>query len=277
MHMENYLFFDVDRTLLDSYDFSIPESALQAIHLAKLNGDHIWLCTGRAPYSLNHILNEDMEGVIFCGGAGILHHDELIYSVQIPKQTVLDTIALARKSRSGLLIQSRERGFQDPISAKRTAWIIEQKRQINAYAAQEVAVLLGGDDLSECSGEGIYKMDVYFEQNSDIDLFRRQIDPAMNFVCMLSSQGNRRNGGEITMPGIDKGKAVRWLTDYLRGDPGRTYGFGDSLNDLSMMQACRTGIAMGNSERELKELADYVTTDLHEDGIWNAMKHFGII
>ena len=81
----------------------------------------------------------------------------------------------------------------------------------------------------------------------------------------------------ITMPGVNKGGALKWLCTQLGADESDAYGFGDSLNDLSMMQACRTGIAMGNSERELKELADYVTTDLHEDGIWNAMKHFGII
>lgn len=275
--MENYLFFDVDRTLLDSYDFSVPESALAAIALAKKNGDHCWLCTGRAPYSLKHVLNDNLEGVIFCGGAGILYHDELIYSVMIPKKTVLETISLAERTGSGLLIQSRERGFQNAVSAKRTAWITEQKKLISEYASQEVSVLLGGDDISLCDGEGIYKMDVYFEEGSDIGRFRREIDPSMNFVCMLSSQGNRRNGGEITMPGIDKGEAVRWLVNYLHGDMRRTYGFGDSLNDLSMMQACSTGIAMGNGEQELKELADYVADGLHEDGIWNAMKHFGII
>ena len=53
--------------------------------------------------------------------------------------------------------------------------------------------------------------------------------------------------------------------------------FGDSMNDITMLQDCGTGIAMGNSTEELKKCADYVTNDASHDGIYNAMKHFQII
>ena len=38
-----------------------------------------------------------------------------------------------------------------------------------------------------------------------------------------------------------------------------------------------TSVAMGNAWDLVKERADYVTTDVDSDGIWNACKHFGII
>ena len=34
---------------------------------------------------------------------------------------------------------------------------------------------------------------------------------------------------------------------------------------------------MGNGTPEVKAVADYVTTDIHEDGIYNGLKHFGLI
>ncbi len=34
---------------------------------------------------------------------------------------------------------------------------------------------------------------------------------------------------------------------------------------------------MGNACDELKEIADYITTDIDEDGIMNALKHFELI
>jgi hydroxymethylpyrimidine pyrophosphatase-like HAD family hydrolase len=34
---------------------------------------------------------------------------------------------------------------------------------------------------------------------------------------------------------------------------------------------------MGNAIDELKEIADYVTTSVDEDGIRNALRHFGLI
>ena len=53
--------------------------------------------------------------------------------------------------------------------------------------------------------------------------------------------------------------------------------FGDGPNDLEMLQYAAIGIAMGNAVQEAKDVADYVTTDLLEDGIYNGMKHFQLI
>jgi hydroxymethylpyrimidine pyrophosphatase-like HAD family hydrolase len=44
-----------------------------------------------------------------------------------------------------------------------------------------------------------------------------------------------------------------------------------------MMHCVGTAIAMGNARDGLKEIADYVTDDLAQDGIYNAMKHYGLI
>ena len=53
--------------------------------------------------------------------------------------------------------------------------------------------------------------------------------------------------------------------------------FGDSDNDMDMLEFAEIGVAMGNAEVEVKAVADYVTTDIDEDGIWNACKHFELI
>ena len=50
--------------------------------------------------------------------------------------------------------------------------------------------------------------------------------------------------------------------------------FGDSNNDIDMLKTVSIGVAMGNSSVELKEIADYITSDCLNDGILNALKHF---
>lgn len=56
--------------------------------------------------------------------------------------------------------------------------------------------------------------------------------------------------------------------------PEEAIAFSDGENDLSLFDAAGTGMAMDNAWGSVKECADYVTTDLDGDGIWNACKRF---
>ena len=53
--------------------------------------------------------------------------------------------------------------------------------------------------------------------------------------------------------------------------------FGDGGNDIVMLQSAPIGVAMGNAWTETKEVADYITTDVDDNGIWNALVHYGLI
>ena len=67
------------------------------------------------------------------------------------------------------------------------------------------------------------------------------------------------------------------MKEYLGINKEDTYAIGDSINDLEMLQCVGHGIAMGNATQVAKDVAEYVTTDIHEDGIYNALKHYGLI
>jgi hydroxymethylpyrimidine pyrophosphatase-like HAD family hydrolase len=44
-----------------------------------------------------------------------------------------------------------------------------------------------------------------------------------------------------------------------------------------MIKAAGIGVAMGNALESLKREADYTTTSVDEDGVFNALLHFGMI
>ena len=48
-------------------------------------------------------------------------------------------------------------------------------------------------------------------------------------------------------------------------------------NDKEMIEYVDLGIAMGNAIDKVKNAANYVTSDIDNDGIYNALKHFNII
>jgi hydroxymethylpyrimidine pyrophosphatase-like HAD family hydrolase len=82
---------------------------------------------------------------------------------------------------------------------------------------------------------------------------------------------------DITAIKADKGQGILAMAAYEGFNPQHTLAFGDGGNDTSMILTAGIGIAMGNALDTLKQQADYVTTSVDDDGIYNALKHFGLI
>ena len=88
---------------------------------------------------------------------------------------------------------------------------------------------------------------------------------------------NDKINGEIILNGIDKGKAIHQVVDYLHLSIRDTIGFGDSLNDLEMIQTCHYGVVMENGSKELKQYATTICESVHDDGIYHELKRQSII
>lgn len=56
-----------------------------------------------------------------------------------------------------------------------------------------------------------------------------------------------------------------------------TAAFGDGENDREMLRYVHKGIAMANASGSVKAAADYVTTDVDEDGIQNGLHYMGLV
>ena len=49
---------------------------------------------------------------------------------------------------------------------------------------------------------------------------------------------------------------------------------GDNMNDKTMIENAGLGIAMGESNPRIKEIADYVTDDNNNEGVKKALEKF---
>lgn len=86
---------------------------------------------------------------------------------------------------------------------------------------------------------------------------------------------------ELVMPEVSKGAGARALLAELTAAagaaPARVFAFGDSENDLSLFEAADVAVAMGQAAPHVREAADYVAVPCADDGVAQAMEHFGLI
>ncbi len=72
---------------------------------------------------------------------------------------------------------------------------------------------------------------------------------------------------EVTPHGADKGAALERLCTKLDIDRSEVIAFGDNHNDLTMLEWAGRGVAMGNAEDAVKDIADEVTLANHDFGV----------
>ena len=71
--------------------------------------------------------------------------------------------------------------------------------------------------------------------------------------------------------------AVEKICQMMNISSAETIAFGDYLNDISMIERCGIGVAMGNALDEVKSASTYVSDHSDNGGIRKACLHFKII
>lgn len=74
-----------------------------------------------------------------------------------------------------------------------------------------------------------------------------------------------------------KGTGVEKVLEYYQLKKEEAIAFGDGTNDIEMLQAVGTGVAMGNATNDVKDIADDICESVAEDGIYFYCKKYHLI
>jgi len=269
------LFLDIDNTLYSTAISDTPKSAVEAIRLARKNGSKVFLCTGRSLAESLSYLNYDVDGFIFASGAMVYVSKELIYDHPYPKEDIATVRNLIETHDMGVLIGGAAGAYLDEkalvyirhylAKGETDEAVIRNKLEHNGMFLMK--------DMHEL--DPIYKLGAWMADVKQLDDLNRDLPKPYKATITIEDDG--AYFAEITNHELSKSTGIAQVLNYLHADVKDTIGIGDSANDIDMMRCCGIGIAMGNSFPEVKQAADYVTTDILEDGIWNAFKYTGVI
>ena len=254
---KRYLFFDIDGTLLSGgYGATaLPASAKLVLDKLRAAGHFLAIATGRSEAMASGVVHDlGSENMVSDGGYGLTLHGKLLGIRPISREGV---IALVNECDAlgypwGLQIDNSDTRL---VPDGR----FEDFTHDN-YIKTKVVPGLRPEDQ-----EIIYKAYVACLYPDEKKLKTLEHLPWCRF-----------HREYFFVEPAAKGDGIRQMMDMLDADVRDVIVFGDSLNDLSMFHDDWTKVAMGNAAPELKALADYVTTDVDKDGIYNACLALGL-
>ena len=135
---------------------------------------------------------------------------------------------------------------------------------------------LGIRPMSEYDGSPIYKVVVMCTKEEQLAEARELLEADFSFVVQEVKAHSCING-ELVNRAFDKGKGVRLVYEHFGLTAADTYGFGDSMNDLEMMQTVGTSVCMENGAEALKEIADLVCPSVDDDGLYKAFEKLQLL
>ena len=125
-------------------------------------------------------------------------------------------------------------------------------------------------NIAPYDGSPIYLATAYVTPEEDDRI--RAIIPSN---CHIARWNDR--GIDLILNGVGKVAGIRYIIEKEGFLPEECIAFGDAENDIDMIEFCGIGVAMGNAQEKVKAVADYVTTDIDQDGVKNALQYYGII
>ena len=122
------------------------------------------------------------------------------------------------------------------------------------------------------------------EAPGHFDKFYSYVDNVKKMKDFQTEFGDRldfvdRKGGyfEVMPKGFSKASGMRFIAERLGIPMSLSVAIGDSSNDIPMLECAGIGIAMGNATEDVKSIACYITSDINQDGIKNALSWLNVL
>jgi Cof subfamily protein (haloacid dehalogenase superfamily) len=263
------LFTDMDRTLLRE-DCTISDELKKAFDEMVKKHHKLILTSGRPLPGITERLDSldlnypETYAIAFNGG--------LIYDVTNKKPLYVKKIG-------------------HDIIKKVEAMCKEEGLYVHSYTDEEIITLSDSEELAfyririhmpyrvvkslaSTLRRGAYKLQIISLNDRDklerikariMDAFGSEVDTVFSSTKYL----------EILPKGVGKGDAVKRLSEMLSVPIDRTFAAGDEDNDISMIKAAGTGVAVSNATPAVKEAADIITkNDNEHDGLLEIVNEY---
>ena len=272
------IFLDVDGTLVD-YEGNLPDSAVRAVRLARVNGHRVYICTGRSRAEVYPALWEiGLDGMIGGNGSYVEDDGKVVMHQMMSGEQCQQVVDWLQGHGLEFYLESNSGLY---ASADFETGAAEAVREYSRRKSGEESVMTVRDAFPDMIyGENLYREDVN-KISFVLGSYQDYLDAADAFPDLQAGTwggiGETALFGDLGVKDITKAHAIDVLLQHLNAERTDTIAFGDAKVDIPMLEYCAYGVAMGNGGEEIRAMADYITDDVEHDGLWNAFQHLGLL
>ncbi|TDQ77410.1 Cof-type HAD-IIB family hydrolase [Sphingobacterium yanglingense] len=254
------VFFDIDGTLLSFKTHEVSPSTEEALAQLQAKGIKIILSTGRSINSIDHVRYLDFDGYItFNGGYCVSKEGHILFKKSIDSKDI-----------ESLLKHANEKPLSFSFMSEKEVTIHDVTPEIAGMYAHLNLPVPPLVDMDNVNTDEILQTNIFLGPDEE-EQFMQEVMPnsiASRWTPLFA---------DVNPKGQSKKVGIDIFCEHYGIDITKTMAFGDGGNDITMLQHVGIGVAMGNANPEVKEIADYITDDVDSDGIWNALKHFNVL
>lgn len=258
------VFLDMDGTLFDLKNHKVTQENITALRQAKENGVLIFIATGRhcgtpSEAKILSPLLDSLTGIVSANG----QHCCLMDGTQIFRHD------LDHEDFSAIADMCRKNSFPLLYSDTSMTYVTLINERVIGFN-ERMQIPLPPLRALQSQDPPMMKASVYISAEEE----------AQFLVPILHHSSTTRwckDLVDLTPMGIGKETGIAEMGHYFGFDLDQVMAIGDGGNDISMLKAVGTGVAMGNAAEDVRSAANYVTGCCEESGVTQAFRHFGVI
>lgn len=264
---------DLDGTLISS-NGEISNENFEAMENAMNNGLYVVPTTGRSFYEMPESLREKKTYThcICSNGAVIFDRDgKEIWKSTFSKAETMELFSIL--SEYDTMIEVYTKGTPVTEKSKLTKESYIHYRVEENYHDVLTATRKGTENLESFlmeNDEGAEMFNIFFSDADERKEAFERIGKLNNVELTTSMESNM----EILQRSVNKGSSLTMLCEKLNVKKEEVMAMGDSRNDLTLLSAAGTALAVANACDDLKQVADEVICSCDESAMAYALSRF---
>ena len=258
------LALDIDGTIL-TREKRLTNRTRAAIEAAVDAGIAVSLVTGRPFCGIpEELLSLKGLGYVISSNGAVttdLKLSRILRNANLDPETALEIISIPRTHALVYAVFMDGMGFSEPEPFERHLGMIDNPG-LETYVRGSRRITRNLEEDIREARNGVENIWFIARDRQERDALNRQICEKWNVRTVLTEKTDL----EIGCLQADKGMALSELAGLLGIGKQEILAIGDSGNDIGMLRAAGTAVAMGNAEEGIKKIADVIAGSNSEDG-----------